>query len=84
MKQIVIIEWRDSLQPRGGWISLDEVEAAAPPLMTSVGWLYKETEDVAVVVPHYFDGKHPVAKPQCMGELTIPKCCTKSIRQVYP
>ena len=68
--KLVLIEWMDSHSGRG-WQDRDRIESAAQPLYCkSVGWLLKETKDVAVIVPH-ISGRDSMI--QGCGDLVIPK-----------
>lgn len=68
----VAVKWVDSYHPKSGWQNLEEAEFHDPPIMTSVGWLYEQTEKRFVIIPHFYEGENGSVAKQYTGELVIP------------
>jgi hypothetical protein len=74
--KLVQVEWVDSSQ-RVGWQELDQVYHTDP--CVSVGWLYRVTRDLIVLVPHkVIDEKSGV------GILTIPRVAVTAVKSLVP
>tara|TARA_X000000950_G_scaffold214758_1_gene258382 strand:+ start:3926 stop:4171 length:246 start_codon:yes stop_codon:yes gene_type:complete len=46
---LVEIEWYDAFEMSAGWHTLNEVNKIKPPIMVSVGYLIKETDDFITI-----------------------------------
>ena len=68
--KLVYVEWVDSCG-HDDWISPAEIEVLDTGQMRSVGWLFKRTPEMTVIVPHagftadekFFSGRGSVAIP---------------------
>ena len=69
--RLVLIEWQDSLGCSTEWQPLGN---CVPVVLAckSVGWLVHNGKDCKVVVPHISADRHPNAKDQGCGDMTIP------------
>ena len=68
--RLVLVEWVDSHIAVGGWKPLDDLSEQAP-VVRSVGWLVRYTEEVLVLVPHMIAKQGAVIEQGC-GEMIIP------------
>lgn len=75
MNRLVLIEWFDSHYVPGWHTNAPEEK---PLLCRSVGWIIHDGEEAKVIAPHVTD-EDP---PQRNGEMTIPVCSIKSIREL--
>ena len=73
--RLVLIEWVDSFGCSSTWEELSEDYELKPLLCRSVGWLFRDTEDCKVIIPHIADISNDGSQQGC-GDMTIP---TKSI-----
>ena len=74
-KEIVIIEWVDSVRA-SDWTYVEDVDEK-PMDCISVGFLMKETDDSVTIAQNY--GLKP---EQVCNIMTIPKCSIKGIRKI--
>lgn len=69
---LVLIEWLDSHAGRG-WQTIDRLSLAATPLYChSVGWLLSQSDECAVLVPHFGGERNGDQMMQGCGDLVIP------------
>lgn len=70
--KIELIEWVDSAGDVTGWGNVSDVHAETHPV-ESIGYVYKETGDVVLLIPHYA-AERTGSYEQCRGEMIIMKC----------
>ena len=76
--KLVLVEWLDAHASKG-WNNFDILEQATEPLKCkSVGWLFKETKDCVIILPHVADQNSEIESQGC-GDVTIP---VKSITKI--
>ena len=73
--RLVLIEWVDSFGCSSNWEELSDDCKPEPILCKSVGWLFRDTEDCKVIIPHIADIPTDGSQQGC-GDMTI---STKSI-----
>lgn len=59
-RNLVIVEWEDSAQPKPNWMFLSDFEAPEIVKCVSVGWLVYDGEEVKALSPNlgrYDDGE---------------------------
>lgn len=72
-QKLVLVEWLDSHAGKG-WQTVEQLECASEPLYCrSVGWLFSESKDCKVIVPHVAGDRGNGLTLQGCGELSIPK-----------
>ena len=76
--KLVLIEWVESFGCSSKWEELSDDCKPEPILCRSVGWLFRDTEDCKVIVPHIANVSDGGLQQGC-GEMTIP---TKSILSI--
>lgn len=74
-KEIVIIEWVDSVRA-SDWTYVEDVDEK-PMDCISVGFLVEETNDSVTIAQNY-----GIKPEQVCNTMTIPKCSIKSIRKI--
>lgn len=86
--RLVMVEWVDSFGCTSNWGELVEDCQPEPIVCKSVGWLFRETSECMVIVPHVADVPGDSPKQGC-GDMTIPVRCIRqthdlAIRDVDP
>lgn len=80
--KLVIIEWIDSFGCGSDWQELsDNKPDPVPMVCRSVGWLYCDSAECKVLVPHIADVPGDVPKQGC-GDMTIPSVCILKIHEL--
>jgi len=75
-RKLVFLEWLDHCSSgKQGWKDADEVMDLAPMVMTSVGWILKETPKWIILTAHLHGEKeHERYVTHCQGDLCVMKC----------
>ena len=79
--RLVLIEWVDTFGCSTEW---QEICDLSPTVLCcrSVGWLAYDGEDCKVIIPH-LSKSHESAPPQGCGDMTIPTCAIRSIKDLH-
>lgn len=73
---VVEVIWTDAgMNMEPGWRPMDEILEHEPPIIHSVGYLVKDTDDYLLVVPHFSKSGNEVG----MGEMLINRSQIQSI-----
>lgn len=73
MNKLLLIKWKDSLQPVSAWMHLSDPPELEIAKCVSVGWLISENDDVAMIAQNMADMDKD--DPQASGFMRIPKVC---------
>jgi hypothetical protein len=76
--KLAVIEWVDSQSIGSGWIHIDDLPKPELCLCKSVGWVYKEDEDIIMVCPN-FSFLQDLDDLGFHSPFVIPKCSIKKI-----
>lgn len=76
----VYVEWIDSFDV-GGWITLDIHEWESPPVIKTVAWLIRQTDEY-VVISHSDCNYQKKHERQTHGLMTIPRVAIKRMQTV--
>lgn len=77
---LVLVEWVDSARGQD-WHHPRDGDYTAHSIF-SVGWLYKQTPDMLVVVPHASQGTDGEID-QVVGNMNIPRVAVRRVRTLY-
>lgn len=77
---LLFVAWRDHSGYDGGWRELDELNHDVA-LVTSVGWLTHETDEILTIVPHVAT-HHDGSPTEVQGAFTIVKSCIRSRKEL--
>jgi hypothetical protein len=78
--QLVLIEWKDSLQPVSGWSMLDDLPSLRSANCRTVGWVVGEDRDTLMLAQNVAD--LGTDNPQGGGFMRIPKVCVTKRRRL--
>jgi hypothetical protein len=68
--RLTIVKWYDSAGlDKEGWSYREDVEQLEPLYLYSMGWLFKESKEFVVIVPHWGEDQ----KTNFDGAIAIPK-----------
>ena len=70
--KLVLVKWRDAKSEPSGWKSIEEVRKNKTALVSSVGWIIKETKKELILVSS-------IVEDHCDGDTTIPRDWVQSI-----
>jgi hypothetical protein len=68
---LVLVEWKDSVQPVPNWMLLDEAPDLDAISCVSVGWIISQNDNVVMLVPNL--GDHKDDNAQGCGFIRIPR-----------
>lgn len=79
---MIRIEWVDSGRSALGWTMASELDVDVPTI-TTVGFLFKETEESLTVVQSVGDELLDNKEDELLFAITIPKVCIKARETLY-
>lgn len=85
MPELVLVEWIDSVGTAGVdvWTDVSEVKDFNICKCLSIGWLFKETDEYIVIVPHIGQEKDDSMEDnQVSGAMLIPQCSISVMRTI--
>lgn len=72
--RLVLVEWLDSFGCSSDWQELADDYHPKPVVCKSVGWLFSDGPECAVIVPHITISTQDTTQQGC-GDMTIPTKC---------
>ena len=73
--KLVRVKWRDAKSEPSGWKSIEEIRNGKAALVSSVGWIIKETKKDLILVSSIVDD-------HCDGDVIIPRDWVQSIEEL--
>lgn len=80
MKEIVLVEWEDSTQPRSAWQFISEFVPSKPIRCLSVGFVLSNKKKVLALASNM--GNIGTGSEQANGIIHIPHSAIRSIRKI--
>lgn len=81
-KKLFLIKWVDSYTLGDKWHSISDMETLENMYCLSVGWIFKETKNNILVIPHITDVENKEVSGNGCGMMVIPKAAIVSKKEI--